>query len=511
MIKKTVLALLAAFCVLIVGGCHSHVHIAGYSVEENRIEPTCTEKGSYEIVTYCRDDGVELSREKYDIPPLGHDFVDHPALYPTYCDEGYGWYTTCTRCDYSNYSVLPRKQLVLNPKTYPTTIPTITITVGGAHIPDSSEPGYDDYCNSTLKYSDGQTSFIDGFGKVRVRETSSSLFSKKDYTIKFSSDVSIRGYRRSQKYNLLASYMDPTLLREYLAMQISRDLNLYEEKYSANIRPVKLYIDSTYKGIYYLFDYIEASELKINLAETTEENKSPFLLEMDLSAHEAGVEGVDYFVLGSTDAFGSETDIEYKLNAPETVNFEQFQFIENYITRCRQALIDKDLEAFSSLVDVYMFIDYFLLAELFHNTNVAGYSTYLYLRDFDRKLIFGPANNYERTCSRPYQLGPNTDYTLNNAQERFINYDFWKLFLEIEGADELIARRYTYYFRPIIEYELNETELYYDSYKDLIKENADIWYTEIGDRNALLSDNYQWIFNYFSLRKSMFDSLYYRP
>lgn len=187
---------------------------------------------------------------------------------------------------------------------------------------------------------------------------------------------------------------------------------------------------------------------------------------MDTLAHKEGVEGVNYFVLGTTDVFDYDgdgyTDLEYKLDTPEEVTATQFQFIENYIKSCREALVNKDYQSFSSKVDIDAFIDFFLLAELFRNTDLAGRSTFMYLPDVNGKLIFGPSWDFDYTCSRPYQLGPNQGYTLDNAKDRFSHYDFWELFLQFDEAEQLISNRYSNYFRPIIEYELNEAQRYYD-------------------------------------------------
>ena len=78
-----------------------HVHTA--TREENRHEPTCTEAGSYDLVTYCTDDNVELSREGQTIPALGHDLVHHDAKAPTVTEIGWEAYDTCTRCSYTTY------------------------------------------------------------------------------------------------------------------------------------------------------------------------------------------------------------------------------------------------------------------------------------------------------------------------------------------------------------------------------------------------------------------------
>ena len=43
---------------------------------ENKVDPTCTEPGSYETVVTCADCGTELSRERTVVPALGHDYQD---------------------------------------------------------------------------------------------------------------------------------------------------------------------------------------------------------------------------------------------------------------------------------------------------------------------------------------------------------------------------------------------------------------------------------------------------
>ena len=509
--KKTITLLLISSISLC--GCNFHVHTGGEPVIENKIEATCTVDGSYDLVTYCVDDNEEISREHFVIPALGHDLAESVTQEVTYTSEGYYNHFYCTRCDYTEDKFVSVKSIDLNPKEYSLNLPSIYIGVNGAHIPDRSDENYKDYCPSELRYVDENMDISDASGKVRIRGTSSRWFNKKGYKIKFSTKQSIGGLPQSKKFNLLASYLDPTLLRDYLAMQMSYDMNTMSNRYSPTIRPTKVYLDSVYQGIYYLIDDIAGSEEKINLLPSDNINKTSFLIEMDTLSHNEGVEGENYFVLGTTDVFDYDgdgyTDLEYKLDTPEIVSASQFQYIENYIKSCRQALVDKDLKTFSSLVDIDAFIDFFILAEFFRNTDLAGRSTYLYLPNTNGKLIYGPSWDFDYTCSRPYQLGPNQDYNLVNAKDRFTHYDFWELFLDINGADELIARRYTYYLRPIFVYELNEGKNYYNFYYNIIKENSDIWYSEIEDRTDLLLKNFNWTCSYFDLRTELFDSLYY--
>ena len=80
-----------------------HVHIPGEPVKENFINPTCIEEGSYDLVTYCVDDNVEISREHITVSALGHDYIEHNGQEATCTENGYAPYVTCSRCDYSTY------------------------------------------------------------------------------------------------------------------------------------------------------------------------------------------------------------------------------------------------------------------------------------------------------------------------------------------------------------------------------------------------------------------------
>ena len=84
-----------------------HEHNPGNPIIENMVEPTCTEDGSYDLVTYCVDDNVEISRERKTIPALNHDLVYHEGRAATCTEDGWNAYETCNRCDYSTYVVIP--------------------------------------------------------------------------------------------------------------------------------------------------------------------------------------------------------------------------------------------------------------------------------------------------------------------------------------------------------------------------------------------------------------------
>ena len=76
-----------------------HVHTPGDPVKENEVAATCTEEGSYDLVTYCTSgDGYEMSREHVVVPPthkygspayewLNNNSQCHASLTCSECDE----------------------------------------------------------------------------------------------------------------------------------------------------------------------------------------------------------------------------------------------------------------------------------------------------------------------------------------------------------------------------------------------------------------------------------------
>ena len=78
-------------------------HIHTNTRIENEVPATCTEAGSYELITYCEDDNVELNRETIAIEPKGHLLQHVEAKAATCTDVGWNAYDYCTRenCNYT--------------------------------------------------------------------------------------------------------------------------------------------------------------------------------------------------------------------------------------------------------------------------------------------------------------------------------------------------------------------------------------------------------------------------
>lgn len=115
------------------------LHTWGNPVTENVVEPTCTEAGHYDAVSYCTVCGKELERNTFTIGALGHvvgETVIENRVEPTCTEDGhYDEVHYCARCN----TELNRTRIDLDklghlagePKTSTISAPTCT-TIGTA-------------------------------------------------------------------------------------------------------------------------------------------------------------------------------------------------------------------------------------------------------------------------------------------------------------------------------------------------------------------------------------------
>jgi hypothetical protein len=85
-------------------------HTNGEAVEENRVEPTCTDDGSYDVVTYCTVCGTELSRETITIAATGHTLGDWVVTKDATESSTGEQQRSCVNCDYFETKVIPMNE-----------------------------------------------------------------------------------------------------------------------------------------------------------------------------------------------------------------------------------------------------------------------------------------------------------------------------------------------------------------------------------------------------------------
>ncbi len=77
-------------------------HSFGNATIKNKIFPTCTEMGRYDVYKFCRTCQEDIFIERVILDKLGHQLVHHDKTDPTCLDFGCLSYDTCSVCDYMN-------------------------------------------------------------------------------------------------------------------------------------------------------------------------------------------------------------------------------------------------------------------------------------------------------------------------------------------------------------------------------------------------------------------------
>ncbi len=94
---------------------------------------------------------------------------------------------------------------------------------------------------------------------------------KKPYNIKFDKKTSLLGMPKAKKWSLLASYYDPTLLRNPTAFEMAAQLGL---PFGSAYRHADLYINGEYLGNYLFCESVEIGDNRVEIHDLSKDNEA---------------------------------------------------------------------------------------------------------------------------------------------------------------------------------------------------------------------------------------------
>ena len=119
------------------------------------------------------------------------------------------------------------------------------------------------YAKSTVSVSNCEGyELTDVSAQVKIRGNSSSTFPKRPLRIKFDKKQKMCGLSDDNKFKnwvLLADYQDSSMLRNAAALYLGNSILNADELYCSDFRPVEVYINGSYNGMYLL---VEQQEVK---------------------------------------------------------------------------------------------------------------------------------------------------------------------------------------------------------------------------------------------------------
>ena len=283
-----------------------------------------------------------------------------------------------------------------------TGLPKVVITTPGSTAVTSK----DEWLNGasfTIYNADG-TVDCTGLTSIKGRGNSTWGGPKAPYNLKLNKKAAVLGMSRHKRWCLLANYMDRTLMRNTVALEIARQMPALS--YTPKGHHVELFLNGTFLGNYFLCEHIKVDENRVNvttLDETATEGLATtggYLFEIDSHFDE-------------THRFYSDrAHLPWQLKDPDEVNDAQLAYVRRYVSDIEKALYDEDRFAardFASLMDLNSFIDYWFVQELTQNKEPSIPNSVFFHKDIDHedgtyaRLVAGPAWDFDCATFIPEQ------------------------------------------------------------------------------------------------------------
>lgn len=227
------------------------------------------------------------------------------------------------------------------------------------------------------------------FENVEIKGHGNSTWTqiKKPYQIKLNKKIDLLKDKPAKKWLLLASYLDPTHLRNDLAFYLEKILN---ENYALSGDFVELYINDLYEGLYYLSEKVEIEKSRIDL-----KDDSAIIMELD-----------NFYTDPKECNYDNERNC---LVNKDFINGDKKQTNINHFlndfTSLKNAVESKNYEKIKSLIDIDSFARYFLLNEFASNVDAYSSSFFMYKDGEMDKIHAGPGWDFD------YSFG---SYVLDN-------------------------------------------------------------------------------------------------
>lgn len=270
-----------------------------------------------------------------------------------------------------------------------TNLPTVCINTVDAREPFDKETSIP---SNVVIISDGKIN-VSASATTRERGNASRQFPKKPWRIKFDKKQNVLDApAKAKKWTLINNYGDKTLMRNLLAFEIARRLDMEYVPYG---RAVDVVLNGEYKGCYQLCDQVEVNPGRLEITEMEPEDISGealtggYFLEVDAYAYEepAG----EWFET-------SGYHIPVTIKSPDDGGTpEQYAYIKKWMEGLEQRVFRHGQSGVSDYRDIFdtdSFLRHFIVGELSGNTDTY-WSTYMYKDRGSDVMKTGPVWDFD--------------------------------------------------------------------------------------------------------------------
>lgn len=291
--------------------------------------------------------------------------------------------------------------MIYQVKIEDTGLPLLSISTNGLPV-ESKEQYVSGYMQ--VKANRAGDSLFGGSIEIRGRGNSTWGMPKKPYKIKLGKKAGLLGMHDSKQWVLLANYTDKSLLRNELAFELSRRLQL---AYTPSSSFVDVVLNGQYIGNYQLVDQIEVDGNKVNIekqpvnASTFPEIKGGYLVEVDGFAQSEKI----HF----TTARSMMVSVHYPKD--DEISAEQVDYITTHFQQFEDRLFADNFSdpstGYQAYFDLDSYVNWFIVNEVLGNPDIF-WSTYMYKSRNSDKLFTGPVWDLDIAANNDYRIGDAT-------------------------------------------------------------------------------------------------------
>lgn len=280
---------------------------------------------------------------------------------------------------------------------------------------------------------------VEAQARFRVRGNSSRRFPKHSYRIKLVEeddpaqdiDLSLLGMDSGNEWALHGPYMDKTLIRNYLCMNLSAEVM----GDAPDVRFCEVFVDGEYRGVYLLMELIAEGAGRVDLTDYAEGDAVfSYMFRIDASPSFKPVEpnmleNFTFYTMRMEPS--SRTQVLYP--APRYQTRAVMDYINADLSEIERRLysweMDLDPESCWDYLDLESFANYYILQEFFAINDMFSASTYFY-KDVRGKLHIGPVWDYNNSFNNFFIQLPADEFLLSQKgwyaqlmrSKRFVNY-----------------------------------------------------------------------------------------
>lgn len=257
-----------------------------------------------------------------------------------------------------------------------------------------------DYINAYFYFFDASKHFsyfsptndFDDSGKIKIRGNSTASSPKKPYNIKFDEKKDFFGMGKAKKWVLLSNPFDPTLIRNKLIYDLSKQLSFV---FSPESYFIDVWLNDTFMGNYQITEKIEFQKNRIPYST----DDGDFLFEMVES--EKRTKGNTVYTRTPIDS------IRVAFAEPEEPSSKQIEDFSKKMKRIEEAIATKDFRQYAKYVDLRSIIDYYWIEEFVNDPDLHTGSVFFTIHDnilrggpvWDFDLALGNTKSAQKTLT----------------------------------------------------------------------------------------------------------------